>query len=69
MTIQLHYRLILKVISSKQKISGRYYHFIDLQFGIFVDRNGRWRSKWSITFSTSQGEGELTGDIKSQVGE
>ena len=34
---------------------------------IFVIRNGRWRSKWSITFSTSQSEGELTGDIKSQV--
>jgi len=30
-------------------------------------RNGRWRSKWSITFEPNQGEAELTGNIKSQI--
>lgn len=29
--------------------------------------NGRWRSKWSITFEPNQGEAELTGNIKSQI--
>lgn len=29
--------------------------------------NGRWRSKWSLTFNKGQGECELTGLIKAQV--
>lgn len=29
--------------------------------------NGRWRSKWTVTFDTNQSEAELTGNIKSQI--
>jgi capping protein alpha len=29
--------------------------------------NGRWRSRWSLTFNKEQTECELTGSVKSQV--
>jgi hypothetical protein len=43
-----------------------YHYFINLRrkFGF---RNGRWRSKWSLTFNKDQTECELTGVVKSQV--
>jgi hypothetical protein len=33
----------------------------------FIDRNGRWRSKWSLAFSKGQTECELIGLVKAQV--
>ena len=36
-------------------------------FLMYFDRNGRWRSQWSVTFPESGGKCELTGVLKVQV--
>ena len=54
---------------------GTLFHSIVLQgwcnnlLPLFFNRNGRWRSEWSVSFQPSGGSVEVTGVLKVQVKE
>lgn len=50
-----------RIFGMKKRVFGQKILFCD------IDRNGRWRSKWSLAFSKGQTECELIGLVKAQV--